>query len=89
MLTRPRCLPEDAYFSSAVAGAAGGALFITLMSRGTQSAIDDGVNPLQAGADGIHLAFVVAACLSLVLIAAAALVRGRTGAPAARAAESA
>ena len=72
-----------------VAGAAGTALFITLMSRGTQSAIDDGVNPLQAGADGIHLAFVVAACLSLVLIAAAALVRGRTGAPAARAAESA
>ncbi|MGW6032287.1 MDR family MFS transporter [Gordonia terrae] len=64
-----------------VAGAAGTALFITLMSRGTQSAIDDGVNPLQAGADGIHLAFVVAACLSLVLIAAAALVRGRTGAP--------
>ncbi|WP_307814779.1 MULTISPECIES: DHA2 family efflux MFS transporter permease subunit [unclassified Gordonia (in: high G+C Gram-positive bacteria)] len=72
-----------------VAGAAGTALFITLMSRGTQSAIDDGVKPLQAGADGIHLAFVVAACLSLVLIAAAALVRGRTGAPAARAAESA
>lgn len=64
-----------------VAGAAGTALFITLMSRGTQSAIDDGVNPLQAGADGIHLAFVVAACLSVVLIAAAALVRGRTGAP--------
>ena len=64
-----------------VAGAAGTALFITLMSRGTQSAIDDGVNPLQAGADGIHLAFVVAACLSVALIAAAALVRGRTGAP--------
>ncbi|OUC77248.1 MFS transporter [Gordonia lacunae] len=64
-----------------VAGAAGTALFITLMSRGTQSAVDDGVNPLQAGADGIHLAFVVAACLSVVLIAAAALVRGRTGAP--------
>ena len=72
-----------------VAGAAGTALFITLMSRGTQSAIDDGVNPLQAGADGIHLAFVVAACLSLVLIAAAALVRGRTGAPTARVPESA
>lgn len=72
-----------------VAGAAGTALFITLMSRGTQAAIDDGVNPLQAGADGIHLAFVVAACLSLVLIAAAALVRGRTGARADRAAESA
>ncbi|MFE0750324.1 MDR family MFS transporter [Gordonia sp. NPDC058843] len=64
-----------------VAGAAGTALFITLMSRGTQSAIDDGVNPMQAGADGIHLAFVVAACLSLVLVGAAALVRGRTGAP--------
>ncbi|WP_238421994.1 MDR family MFS transporter [Gordonia sp. 'Campus'] len=63
-----------------VAGAAGTALFITLMTRGTQSAIDDGVNPLQAGADGVHTAFLVAACLSLVLVAAAVLVRGRTGA---------
>ncbi|WP_439030855.1 MDR family MFS transporter [Gordonia terrae] len=63
-----------------VAGAAGTALFITLMTRGTQSAIDDGVNPLQAGADGVHLAFVVAGCLSLVLVAAAALVRGRKSA---------
>ncbi|GAC69243.1 MDR family MFS transporter [Gordonia soli] len=61
-----------------VAGAAGTALFITLMTRGTQSAVDDGADPLSAAGDGIHLAFVVAGCLSVALIVAAALVRGRS-----------
>ncbi|MEE4023463.1 MDR family MFS transporter [Gordonia sp. PKS22-38] len=59
-----------------VAGAAGTALFITLMTRGTESAIADGSDPLQAGADGVHTAFLVAGCLSIVLIVAAVLVRG-------------
>lgn len=58
-----------------VAGAAGTALFITLMTRGTESAIAGGVDPLQAGADGIHNAFFVAGCLSVALVVAAVLFR--------------
>ncbi|MGI5220484.1 MDR family MFS transporter [Nocardia sp. CA-290969] len=58
-----------------VAGAAGTALFITLMTRGTESALAEGVEPIVATADGVHTAFLVAAVLSLVLIAAAAMVR--------------
>jgi len=58
-----------------VAGAAGTALFITMMTRGTESALGEGAEPIAAAADGVHTAFLVAAVLSLVLIAAAAMVR--------------
>ncbi|MEV0354768.1 MDR family MFS transporter [Nocardia sp. NPDC050697] len=58
-----------------VAGAAGTALFITMMTRGTESALRDGTEAVAATAAGVHTAFLVAGVLSLVLVAAAALVR--------------
>ncbi|MDV7134649.1 MDR family MFS transporter [Williamsia muralis] len=58
-----------------VAGAAGTALFITLMTRGTQSSFDDGSNAVVANADGIHLAFLVGGIMSVVLVLAATMVR--------------
>lgn len=58
-----------------VAGAAGTALFITMMTRGTESALRDGAEAVAATADGVHTAFLVAGVLSLVLVAAAAMVR--------------
>lgn len=58
-----------------VAGAAGTALFITLMTRGSESALADGADPVAATADGVHTAFLVAGVLSLLLVVAAAMVR--------------
>ncbi|WP_051721447.1 MDR family MFS transporter [Kitasatospora arboriphila] len=58
-----------------VAGAAGTALFITLMTRGTESSFDDGSNAVVANADGIHLAFLVGGIMSVVLVLAATMVR--------------
>ncbi|WP_067879932.1 hypothetical protein [Nocardia vermiculata] len=58
-----------------VAGAAGTALFVTMMTRGTESALGEGTAPIGAAAHGVHTAFLVAAVLSVVLIAAAAMVR--------------
>ncbi|MFC8045426.1 MDR family MFS transporter [Nocardia sp. NPDC057353] len=58
-----------------VAGAAGTALFITMMTRGTESALRAGSEAVAATADGVHTAFLVAGVLSLVLVVAAAMVR--------------
>lgn len=58
-----------------VAGAAGTALFITLMTRGTTSSIEDGADPSIAAADGVHLAFIVSGVLSVILVLAATMVR--------------
>nr|WP_245650517.1 MDR family MFS transporter [Nocardia harenae] len=58
-----------------VAGAAGTALFITLMTRGTESALRAGTEAVAATADGVHTAFLAAGVLSLVLVVAAAMVR--------------
>ncbi|WP_420094721.1 MDR family MFS transporter [Nocardia asteroides] len=58
-----------------VAGAAGTALFITMMTRGTESALRGGSEVVAATADGVHTAFLAAGVLSLVLVAAAAMVR--------------
>ncbi|WP_307797229.1 MDR family MFS transporter [Williamsia soli] len=65
-----------------VAGAAGTALFITLMTRGTTSSVSDGADDVTAYSDGTHLAFMVAGVLSVVLILAATMVKStkKTGA---------
>ncbi|WP_348639218.1 MDR family MFS transporter [Williamsia sp. 1138] len=65
-----------------VAGAAGTALFITLMTRGTTSSVNDGADEVTAYSDGTHLAFMVAGVLSVVLILAATMVKStkKTGA---------
>lgn len=58
-----------------VAGAAGTALFITLMTRGIESSSDDGNSAVIANADGIHAAFLVGGVISVLLVLAATLVR--------------
>ncbi|PYE17512.1 DHA2 family lincomycin resistance protein-like MFS transporter [Williamsia limnetica] len=58
-----------------VAGAAGTALFITLMTRGTTSSASDGTDEITAYSDGTHLAFLVAGVLSVVLVLAATMVK--------------
>jgi MFS transporter, DHA2 family, lincomycin resistance protein len=58
-----------------VAGAAGTALFITLMTRGTTSSASDGADEISAYSDGTHLAFLVAGVLSVVLVLAATMVK--------------
>ncbi|MET0899940.1 MAG: MDR family MFS transporter [Mycobacterium sp.] len=54
--------------SQQLAGAAGTALCITLMSTGTAGALRDGLDPVAAQASGIHLAFVAAATISLASV---------------------
>jgi DHA2 family lincomycin resistance protein-like MFS transporter len=54
--------------SQQLAGAAGTALCITLMSTGTAGALRDGLDPVAAQAAGIHLAFVAAAVISLASV---------------------
>ncbi len=72
----------------AARGAAGTALFVTLMTVGAASAASEGSGIVEATASGIHTAFFVAACLSLAVIVLAAFVRtpkrveGGEGAPA-------
>lgn len=51
-----------------LAGAAGTALCITLMSTGTAAAIRDGFDPGTAQATGVHTAFLAAAALSVVAV---------------------
>jgi DHA2 family lincomycin resistance protein-like MFS transporter len=51
-----------------LAGAAGTALCITLMSTGTAAAIRDGLDPVAAQATGVHTAFLAAAMLSVVAV---------------------
>jgi DHA2 family lincomycin resistance protein-like MFS transporter len=58
-----------------LAGAAGTALFITLMSTGTAAGLAEGLDPVAAQADGIHTAFLVGAALALVPAGLSFLVR--------------
>ena len=58
-----------------LAGAAGTAVFITLMTTGTAAAVDDGMAAVPAAAAGVHTAFFWGAVISLVAVAASLLVR--------------
>ncbi|WP_156371576.1 MDR family MFS transporter [Microbacterium sp. Leaf203] len=59
-----------------LAGAAGTAVFVTLMTVGAAAAMTNGgASMVDATASGIHTAFFVAACLSLAVIVLAAFVR--------------
>jgi MFS transporter, DHA2 family, lincomycin resistance protein len=58
-----------------VAGAAGTALFITLMTTGAATSLDEGATQVAAEAAGIHQAFLWGAGMALVAIAAAFLVK--------------
>lgn len=58
-----------------VAGAAGTAVFITLMTTGTAANLDAGATRLAAEAAGIHQAFVWGTGMALVAVAAAFLVK--------------
>ncbi len=64
-----------------VAGAAGTALFITLMSVGAASAAAGGADPVAATASGVHTAFLTGASVASLAIVLAFFVR-RTSAPA-------
>nr|WP_231703714.1 MDR family MFS transporter [Arthrobacter sp. zg-Y179] len=61
-----------------LAGAAGTAVFITLMTTGTTAALADGASPVSAAASGVHTAFFWGAVVSLVAVAASFLVRRPT-----------
>ncbi|MEE6289093.1 MDR family MFS transporter [Georgenia sp. MJ173] len=64
-----------------LAGAAGTALFITIMSTRTAAGLDDGLDPVAAQAAGIHDAFLWGAGVALAAVAISFLVR-RPAAPA-------
>ncbi|WP_442864295.1 MDR family MFS transporter [Arthrobacter sp. ATA002] len=61
-----------------LAGAAGTAVFITLMTTGTTAALNDGMAAVPAAAAGVHTAFFWGAVISLVAVAASFLVRRPT-----------
>ena len=61
-----------------LAGAAGTAVFITLMTTGTTAALNDGAGAIEAAASGVHTAFFWGAVISLVAVAASLLVRRPT-----------
>ncbi|NKE08381.1 MULTISPECIES: MDR family MFS transporter [Kocuria] len=67
-----------------VSGAAGSALFITLMSLGAASAASGGATATAAQAQGIHIAFLVAAGISVVAIVVSFLVPKRAEGSSAR-----
>lgn len=58
-----------------LAGAAGTALFVTVMSVGLAAGVEAGADPISATADGIHAAFVVGASIALAAIVLAVFVR--------------
>lgn len=58
-----------------VAGAAGTALFVTLMSVGAASAAADGVDAITATATGVHTAFVTGACIASAAVVLTFFVR--------------
>lgn len=58
-----------------VAGAAGTALFVTLMSVGAASALQNGVDTVEATAAGVHTAFVVGAIVASAAVILACFVR--------------
>ncbi|WP_407080127.1 MDR family MFS transporter [Arthrobacter zhaoxinii] len=61
-----------------LAGAAGTAVFITLMTTGTTAALADGASAVSAAASGVHTAFFWGAVVSLVAVAASFFVRRPT-----------
>lgn len=63
-----------------VAGAAGTALFITILSGRTADLVSDGVGAIPAAAGGIQAAFQIGAVLSLLVVAGSFFVR-KTAAP--------
>ncbi|WP_035738867.1 MDR family MFS transporter [Glycomyces arizonensis] len=58
-----------------LAGAAGTALFITIMTTGTTANLEDGMEAAAAQSGGIHSAFLWGAALAVVAVAASLLVR--------------
>jgi len=58
-----------------VAGAAGTALFVTLMTLTAASALSDGVDPVAATASGVHVAFLVGALIASAAVVLACFVR--------------
>ncbi|HEY3436307.1 MAG TPA: DHA2 family efflux MFS transporter permease subunit [Actinotalea sp.] len=62
-----------------VAGAAGTALFITVLTARSTSMAAAGADPVAAAADGVHGAFLAGAIITIVAIPAAFLVRGPSG----------
>ena len=58
-----------------LAGAAGTALFITVMTRSATSAVEGGTAPVEAQASGIHDAFPCGAALALVAAALSFFIR--------------
>ena len=62
-----------------LAGAAGTALFITVMTRAQLSRVRAGVADDLALGDGIHAAFICGVVLTALMIAASVFVRGRPG----------
>ena len=58
-----------------LAGAAGTALFVTLMSVTAAAATSEGANPVAATADGVHAAFFVGAIVASAAVILAAFVR--------------
>lgn len=62
-----------------VAGAAGTAVFITLMTSGAASSLESGANEITAQADGIHLAFLCGTAMAVVAVAASFLVKKAEG----------
>ncbi|WP_435527165.1 MDR family MFS transporter [Microbacterium aurantiacum] len=61
-----------------LAGAAGTALFVTLMSVTAAAATSEGANPVAATADGVHAAFFVGAIVASAAVILAAFVRNAT-----------
>ncbi|MGA6206183.1 MDR family MFS transporter [Nocardia testacea] len=82
-------LPEDLYSHGSsmlgtlqqVAAALGTALVVTVMASRTSALQATGIDTLTAQLDGMRLAFVVSAALSLVVIVTAILLPNRSGAP--------
>ncbi len=58
-----------------VAGAAGTALFVTVMTVVATGSVADGASPAQSITDGVHAAFLIGGLMSFVLIALAVGVR--------------
>lgn len=58
-----------------LAGAAGTALCITLMSTGTAAAVRQGLDPVAAQASGVHTAFLAAAAVSVLSVLGAFFVK--------------
>ena len=62
-----------------VAGAAGIALFVSLMTLRSEALMAEGANPVDALTGGLHLAFITGAPLSLVSLAASFFIRRSDG----------